>query len=387
MKILAISWASHTSVNRQIFRSLAKQDGVIIKVIIPKKINISGVCVKCDSFTNEEISIVSLDVTGDNPRYNRYINVHDFLQDFNPDVVYHEDDPISIQAVQYGVWCYLNRKKFICRTNQNTIIEYKSEIRRLGSLKGVIYTTLKLSLYKTSRNFIDHIFAISNDGVRIYKNFGYNNVSKIPLGVDESIFKINNHSRETVRNELGINGMVFSYIGRMIKGKGLHVLLEALSKIKQYRWTLLLDSFEMHTKSDYHHRINKHIDQWALKDRIILFEADHNEISNYMNASDVVVVPSITTSNFKEQYGRVAPESMACGCLVIASNSGTLPELVAESGWLFEEGNVNELSSLLIKAINLNGKDSIRCNASKYVHKNLSIEAQTKAMMGVLKRL
>ena len=71
----------------------------------------------------------------------------------------------------------------------------------------------------------------------------------------------------------------------------------------------------------------------------------------------------------------------------VASNSGTLPELVAESGWLFEEGNVNELSSLLIKAINSNGKDSIRYNASKYVHKHLSIEAQTKAMMDVFKGL
>jgi glycosyltransferase involved in cell wall biosynthesis len=161
-------------------------------------------------------------------------------------------------------------------------------------------------------------------------------------------------------------------------------LLEALSKIKQYKWTLLLDSFEMEVKSDYHDRIHKLIKEYELDERIVLFDADHKEIADYMNAADVVVVPSITTPDFKEQYGRVAPEAMACGCLVISSNSGALPELVSDAGWIFPEGNVEELSKLLQKAIELDDISSLGAKASEYAHKNLGINKQTKCMMDVI---
>lgn len=389
MKILAISWASCTSINREIFRSIAKENDVVVKVVIPKETNSSAMNLHCDSFDNENIDIVSLDITSSNPRFNRYLNINDVLNEFQPDIIYHEDDPISIQAIQYGIWCYFNKKNLVCRTTQNTPIEYGPEIKRLGMLKGIIYTTLKIGLYKTSSKFINHVFTINNDGLSIYKSLGFKNVSKIPLGMDEDIFKIDEISRNNIRNKLKVDGIVFSYIGRMIEGKGIHVLLEALSNIKHYKWTLMLDNFERYTKNNYHHKIVKLIDKFKLEKRIVFFDANHREISKYMNASDVVIVPSITTSKFKEQYGRVAPESMACGCLVITSNSGALPELVGKYGWIFKEGNVDELSNLLIQSINLKekDKDKIKNEASLYAHKYLGIEAQKKEMMSIFRSL
>ena len=80
MKILAISWASHTEVNRQIFRVLNAQDGVEVAVVIPRSINIDGVAVSCDDYSNEDIEITALDITNDNPRYNRYIGIHSIIK-------------------------------------------------------------------------------------------------------------------------------------------------------------------------------------------------------------------------------------------------------------------------------------------------------------------
>ena len=386
MNILAVSWASHTSVNRHIFRVLGQQSGVGVSVVIPKNIRIGGVSVDCDSFVEEDINVISLAITHGNPRYNRYVGIYDVLRNLKPDIIYHEDDPISFQALQYGIWCFLNNKILICRTNQNTSIRYKDEIKRLGFFKGTIYASLKLSVSMIVRKFVYHIFAISNDGVNIYKKLGYKNVTKIPLGFDEQLFKVNASTRELIRSNLGIEGIVFSYVGRVIEGKGLHILLEALSRIKNHEWTLLLDNFSIGPQTTYQQRITEYIDDWALKDRIVSFEADHEEIANYMNASDVVIVPSITTSNFKEQYGRVAPESMAWGCLVIASKSGTLPELVQDAGWLFEEGNINELEQLLIKAIKLRDREYIRYESERYAHQHLGVEAQKMAMMEVISK-
>ena len=387
MNILAVSWASHTSVNRHIFRVLGQQDGVGISVVIPKNISIDGISVNCDDFVEEDINVISLAITHGNPRHNRYVGIYDVLRNLEPDIIYHEDDPISLQALQYGMWCFLNNKTLICRTNQNTPIGYKDEIKRLGLFKGIIYASLKLSVCAIARKFVHHIFAISNDGVSIYNKLGYKDVTKIPLGFDEDIFKINDSAREFIRDKLGIDGVVFSYIGRVIEGKGLHILLEALSRIKDHKWTLLLDDFSTGSQTTYQQRITEHIHDWALKDRIVSFEADHKEIANYMNASDVVIVPSITTPNFKEQYGRVAPESMACGCLVIASKSGTLPELVQDAGWLFEEGNIGELERLLIKAIKLNDRTVIRYNSANHAHQYLGVEAQNKSMLDVISKI
>jgi glycosyltransferase involved in cell wall biosynthesis len=116
---------------------------------------------------------------------------------------------------------------------------------------------------------------------------------------------------------------------------------------------------------------------------VIFFEADHREIADYMNAADIVAVPSITTPSFKEQYGRVAPEAMACGCLVIASNSGTLPELVKGAGWVFGEGNVSELAVLLKEALEIKNLPSLGVISSEYSRKYLGVNAQAKKMMNV----
>jgi glycosyltransferase involved in cell wall biosynthesis len=66
---------------------------------------------------------------------------------------------------------------------------------------------------------------------------------------------------------------------------------------------------------------------------------------------DVVMIPSLTTRHWKEQFGRVAVQAMAHGASVIASDSGALREVVADAGVLVPEGDVDgfarELGRLL----------------------------------------
>jgi glycosyltransferase involved in cell wall biosynthesis len=65
----------------------------------------------------------------------------------------------------------------------------------------------------------------------------------------------------------------------------------------------------------------------------------------------VVVMPSLTTPTWKEQFGRVAVQAMAAGTPVIASDSGSLREVVGPAGVLVREGDTqawaHELRSLL----------------------------------------
>lgn len=56
---------------------------------------------------------------------------------------------------------------------------------------------------------------------------------------------------------------------------------------------------------------------------------------------DVVVIPSLTTPHWKEQFGRVAVQAMAHGAAVIVSDSGSLKEVVADAGVLVPEGDLD----------------------------------------------
>lgn len=62
---------------------------------------------------------------------------------------------------------------------------------------------------------------------------------------------------------------------------------------------------------------------------------------------DVLLVPSLTTPSWKEQFGRVAAQAMAAGTAVIASDSGSLREVVGDAGELVPEGDVAAFAARL----------------------------------------
>jgi glycosyltransferase involved in cell wall biosynthesis len=71
------------------------------------------------------------------------------------------------------------------------------------------------------------------------------------------------------------------------------------------------------------------------------------DMRDLLRTFDVLVLPSRTTVYWKEQFGRVLVEAMACGVVVVGSNSGAIPEVVGDAGIIFPEGNVTALASVL----------------------------------------
>ncbi|MGB9873142.1 MAG: glycosyltransferase, partial [Anaerolineae bacterium] len=62
---------------------------------------------------------------------------------------------------------------------------------------------------------------------------------------------------------------------------------------------------------------------------------------------DVVVLPSRTTRVWKEQFGRILVEAMACKVPVVGSDSGAIPEVVGDAGLIFPEGDTEALAECL----------------------------------------
>jgi glycosyltransferase involved in cell wall biosynthesis len=79
----------------------------------------------------------------------------------------------------------------------------------------------------------------------------------------------------------------------------------------------------------------------------------HEVTPRYLGAMDILVLPSETRPNWKEQFGRVVIEAMACGSCVVGSDSGEIPTLIQASGGgrVFPEANPTALADVLQQMI------------------------------------
>ena len=124
----------------------------------------------------------------------------------------------------------------------------------------------------------------------------------MPLGFDEKIFK-----KEKKKN-------FYYFLLRRIIGKGLHILLKSLEKVK-FKFRFILDVSHI-DDNKYFNEILIKFNSILKKSKTKKIKCDHFQISKFMSNSDLVVLPSI----YEEQYGRVIQEAVASGSLAIGSN-------------------------------------------------------------------
>lgn len=79
----------------------------------------------------------------------------------------------------------------------------------------------------------------------------------------------------------------------------------------------------------------------------------HSRVAEFMRALDLFVLPSRETRTggmvWKEQFGHVLIEAMACGVATIGSDSGAIPEVIGSADRLFAEGDARALALILAK--------------------------------------
>jgi glycosyltransferase involved in cell wall biosynthesis len=71
------------------------------------------------------------------------------------------------------------------------------------------------------------------------------------------------------------------------------------------------------------------------------------QVPDLLRQFDVVVLPSLTTSWWKEQFGRVLIEAMACQVPVVGSDSGEIPHVIGDGGLVVREAARAELRDAL----------------------------------------
>ena len=382
--LLAISHACSLAVNRAIYRELLRT-GWKLELIIPKRLKIGKISHEAELQSPGDPPLHFLNLIASHPRFFTYAGLTTTLDQLRPKIILLENSPASFLTAQLGYWTRWRHSKLICLSCDNLLPNPLQELTR-GRLKVSLSGFANYILSNLSRPHIDHIFVLSSDGIRVMKGLGHTHVSQIPLGYDPSLFFPNEKLRKETRRRLGLTETTVSYIGRLTYQKGVHILIEGLAQIKDLPWQLLLDRFNTY-QNPYGERLQKLIAEKELTSRVVYFDAKHEEIPAFMNAADIVVAPSISMPNWKEQYGRVVPEAMACGKLVIASDCGALPELVGDAGLIFPEGNSEKLAEILRKAMmSQEMRQKIGTLAEQRATSRFSITTQRELMNQVLSK-
>lgn len=145
-----------------------------------------------------------------------------------------------------------------------------------------------------------------------------------------------------VRRSLGWGSdvPVVGYLGRFVPEKGLTTLISALAGVRGPWRALFVGGGPM--EDDLKAFAATHPDRVR-----ILTDVRHEQVPQHLNAMDMLCAPSETTSRWREQFGRMLVEAMACGVPVIASRSGEIPYVVDDAGVLVEERDVAQWAAAI----------------------------------------
>src|SRR5262249_43119521 len=116
------------------------------------------------------------------------------------------------------------------------------------------------------------------------------------LGVDLSVFRL-----VSVRGD-----NVVGFVGRLVPQKGLSIVLQAIARISTPCRLMIVGSGPLEAD------VRKQARELGIAERCELHTGvAHRDIPELMARMTVLVLPSITTTTWKEQFGHVLIEAMA----------------------------------------------------------------------------
>jgi glycosyltransferase involved in cell wall biosynthesis len=131
------------------------------------------------------------------------------------------------------------------------------------------------------------------------------------------------------------------FLGRLVSDKGANLLLDALAQLKLKGLTPQLTIIGSGPDEI---KLRQQVQDLEIADQVIFAGVKLNdELAQLLNAHKIMVVPSI----WKEPFGIVALEGIACGCVVVGSEGGGLKDAIASCGVTFPNGDVHALTETL----------------------------------------
>ena len=191
----------------------------------------------------------------------------------------------------------------------------------------------------------DYALAGNGEAAEVLRAKGYRGrVRVIPqFGVDPEIYAAHSQKESGCGLRIGDQRpFIIGYVGRLVKEKGVDLLLRAAGGLqREWRLRILGDGPER--------KALKALARELGVAHRVTFEGliPSTKMPDFYRQLDVLVLPSRTSPNWKEQFGRVLIEAMACGVPVVGSDSGEIPRVIGEAGLIFPEEDGAALRSMV----------------------------------------
>jgi len=365
MRILVIDHNAADPFCQSLYRALCREDDVALRLVVPARWFDNYRVLRTEAVRDGERFQVDPLRTVFQSRAHRlvYRGLAKVIREFNPAIVYVNAEPENFQTLE----CALAVRnspgvRFVFSTWRN--IDYA------GGRFPYRFSALHARAEQTVLGRADHAIAFVPEAAPIFSRAGFRRVSWIPPDVDTSLFTPSNVAKAGRRDAFTVG-----YAGRFHPLKGLETLFHAVAGLPAgYRLLLVGGGPE----------------EAALRRRSIEIgignrlewrgPVERRRMPEVMNEMDALVLPSRTGKQWKEQFGRVLVEAMACGVPVIGSDSGGIPGVIGDAGLVFPEGDVQGLRV----AIERMGDDTVLRQG--YIEKGLSRVGEQYSVAGIATR-
>lgn len=376
MKILVISHSCVTDVNQQQFIALSRLPGVEVLLLMPN--------VWRSEYTGERhaptlLPAVTFPICQAPIAIPGNVSLHFYtnlplkqLKQFGSDVILSTQEPWSLSGLQAVFLAKLLRIPLVFQTNQNIKKSYPPPFSWIEQLS-----------YRTASTAL----AYSEEARQVMLAKGLKRPSRVvPYGTDISLFQ--KEPNPILRQSLGVAGkVVLGYMGRIVKEKGLDTLVEAVAALQLKQPSSEIAVLIVGT-GDGEAALRAQIESAGLSSCFVFTGAvPHRQAGEYMNCIDIFVLPSRTTPTWKEQFGRVIIEALACGVPVAGSDSGQIPMLIQGTGGglVFAEGKVEDLAEKLFSLIHYPAQRELLGETGRSaVRTSYTYEAVAQQLLNVL---
>jgi glycogen(starch) synthase len=135
------------------------------------------------------------------------------------------------------------------------------------------------------------------------------------------------------------------FLGRLVSDKGCDLLLDALAHLREQGVT---PNLSIIGSGPARQALEDQVQRLHLASQVRFIGPQSGEtLVRLLNEHRVMIVPS----RWNEPFGVVALEGIACGCTVIGSSGGGLPEAIGPCGTTFPNGDFYALAGILNEAL------------------------------------